>query len=289
MKQVVFFGNGLNRVGSRKYSWSDMLKGIDGNVSCKDTPFTMWYENIVFQSSDYERKIKEKVARTVEKFRTNELYDKMVNLPVEDFITTNYDYAFDNALKANGYVFCKSESYGKEKRYNLYRCRVYKNQKGSVKRIWPIHGDCNHPRTLMLGYEQYGGQLREISSWVKSHYKIVSNVDGKKLTWELSPHSDKSSWLRLFFCSNVHFVGFGFSFDEMDIWWLLFKRRKIMLQHKEIDIQNELFFYCKKKNPQSTEERISENLGVRLKPYDVEGKNEYMKLYDDALLDLGRL
>lgn len=60
MKQVVFFGNGLNRVGSRKSSWSDMLKGIDGNVSCKDTPLTMWYENIVFQSSDYERKIKEK-------------------------------------------------------------------------------------------------------------------------------------------------------------------------------------------------------------------------------------
>ena len=82
MKQVVFFGNGLNRVDSRKSSWSDMLKGIDGNVSCKDTPFTMWYENIVFQSSDYERKIKEKVARTVEKFRTNELYDKMAKLPV---------------------------------------------------------------------------------------------------------------------------------------------------------------------------------------------------------------
>ena len=62
-----------------------------------------------------------------------------------------------------------------------------------------------------------------------------------------------------------------------------------MLQHKEIDIQKELFLYCKKRNPQSTEERILENLGVRLKPYDVGGENEYMKLYDDVLLDLGRL
>lgn len=45
---------------------------------------------------------------------------------------------------------------------------------------------------------------------------------------------DYLSWVELFFNTNVYIAGFGMSFSEIDIWWLLNKRARFMLKIPQI-------------------------------------------------------
>ena len=166
MRNVVFFGNGLNRISDGDVGWSTLLKKCVSNQNYRDiVPYTLQYENGILAQLSKKReseikkcesKIKETIAKRVSGCNTNEVYEKLVDLCVEDYVTTNYDHAFDKALLKSGYNLCESRSF--EKRYSIYRCRIYQKNGGVQKRVWAIHGDCEKPRTLILGHEQYGGQ-----------------------------------------------------------------------------------------------------------------------------------
>ena len=46
---------------------------------------------------------------------------------------------------------------------------------------------------------------------------------------------DNLSWVELFFRTNLYIIGFGMDFSEIDIWWLLNKRARFMLEIPEIN------------------------------------------------------
>ena len=43
---------------------------------------------------------------------------------------------------------------------------------------------------------------------------------------------DNVSWAELMFRTNVYIVGFGMGFSEIDIWWLLNKRARMIQEDK---------------------------------------------------------
>lgn len=56
---------------------------------------------------------------------------------------------------------------------------------------------------------------------------------------------NNSSWIELFFNSNIHIIGFTFDFSEIDLWWVLNKRARMMKSNSlSSKIKNEIHFYC---------------------------------------------
>ncbi|WP_227096399.1 SIR2 family protein [Aeromonas veronii] len=246
MRNTILFGNGVNRVSNSAVSWDDLLNSIKGiNIfNNGNLPNTMVYERIFMeqhvaeenQKAD-ELRIKDSIAEAMQSQGSNEVFELLASLDVENYLTTNYDYAFEKTL-------CISpETLSTEDIYSLRRKRKYLTRIGA-KYLWNIHGEIDHPKSIMLGLDHYCGSVAKIDSYVKGTYK--HNVEGKSISVVAMQEKLKShsycftSWVDLFFSSNVHIIGFSLDYSETDIWWLLNKRARFAADGL---ISNEVYFY----------------------------------------------
>lgn len=296
MKHCVFIGNGINRLNKSNPSWSELLNVISGKSThvVDSIPNTLLYEskiisnyNLVSSSHSgihsVEYNVKESLSRCFEKYTPNEIYDKLALLPIHDFITTNYDHALDEAIINAGYVLSQMDH--SESRFSIHRNRTYINQFGDIKRIWAIHGDYIDPRSILLGYEQYGGQLRKIAEYLNGQYTIGRTKVPSIKVRVYNLDKNISSWIDLFFCSNIYFIGFGLPYDEIDLWWLLCKRKKLMMQHPDLLIDNNLLFL--EPNIEDGKRKILEDLSVTTLEYKTDDPN-YLETYRLMLEDISK-
>ena len=153
-------------------------------------------------------------------------------------------------------------------REDIYSIRTYKilrnDDLGHEVRIWEIHGSIDRIKSILLGYDQYCGALAKMKSYFNGEYtskKGVSCNISMKRKCEINKYryiSDRErtstdySWIDLFFSTNLYIAGFGLSYDEIDIWWLLNKRARIHKENKKL-IRNKIYYlYSERDN-----ERIS--------------------------------
>lgn len=283
MRNTVLFGNGINRISDNAVSWDDLLDGIKGSNIFEngDLPNTMVYERIFMeqhapkksQKAD-ELKIKEAIAQAMQSQGSNEIFELLVSLNVENYLTTNYDYAFEKAINII------PEKLSTEDIYSLRRKRRYVTDNG-IKYLWNIHGEIDQPKSIMLGLDHYCGSASKIDSYVKGNYKHT--VLGKSSTIEAMDKKLESlsycftSWVDLFFSSNVHIVGLSLDYSETDLWWLLNKRARFAADGL---ISNKVFFY--------TDHMDKEKMGL-LKSFNVEViitkvvNNDYKGMYKSSI------
>lgn len=262
---TIFYGNGINRLSKNNPSWDGLLTGIGGTHLSETIPNTLKYEAIVMNkpykepdgylvTSNHTRiltasgnalvvrgertelMVKHRIAKDLSKLESNDIYDKMVSLPVEHYITTNYDNAILAALNNE---FERVRNTRQEKIYSIRRHYLL----GERKTLWPIHGNIDSPASIMLGYDHYCGALSKIEGYVKGSYDMpdVGNMEPimKRLKDGIGV---PLSWIDLFFISDVHIIGFGMKYEESDIWWLLNKRKRIKRKDGDL-IKNRIIFY----------------------------------------------
>ena len=260
--QAIFFGNGLNRLHGG-IDWDKLLQEVSkANKKSNIKTNTMLYESIYLDkdilpvgiSTPFQKTteycLKKDIANKLEKQqKTNKIYKRLVNLPVTEYITTNYDHSLELALCEEG--FEKDENCDtSENKYSIHRYRQY-HKGNEKKRIWYIHGDIDKPVSIMLGYDHYCGCLSKIVGYIKGTYtnKVASNkVRAINKRLEEYPF-EIVSWIDLFFTHDIHFVGYGLDFAEIDIWWLLTKRTRMMREHK-INLKNDIIYHCCDENPE---------------------------------------
>lgn len=246
MRNSILFGNGINRVSDSAVSWDELLNSIKGHNVFNNggLPNTMVYERIFMEQHVAEKsqkadelRIKDSIAEAMRSQGSNEVFELLASLDVEHYLTTNYDYAFEKAL-------CISpEKLSTEEVYSLRRKRKYLTSIGA-KYLWNVHGEIDYPKSIMLGLDHYCGSVAKIDSYVKGTYK--HNVEGKSISVVAMQEKLKSqsycftSWVDLFFSSNVHIIGLSLDYSETDIWWLLNKRARFAADGL---ISNEVYFY----------------------------------------------
>jgi len=94
----------------------------------------------------------------------------------------------------------------------------------------------------------------------------------------------KKSWVNLLTGTNVHIVGFGLAFEEIDLWYLLTRRKRKINQGEPID--NHIFFY-----QISEKDKINDALiqmlaacGVEVTPIEIHNskdKEDWKKAYQE--------
>lgn len=295
MKNTLLFGNGFNRITNDGISWEDILNDLknDNTFTNGDLPYTLIYEKALFDSStnikhpfiEHEFDVKKKLALLMKNMRPSNIYDDIIALKLDNYITTNYDYCL-KTLYTEKYKFNEINT-STEDIYSVRRKTKVFNDKGKeICKIWNMHGEIADPPTIMLGYDHYTGSLGKIGSYVKGHYEFFMDREGikpKSITRKLiSGEFDDYSWIEQFFHSNVHIVGLKLDYSETDIYWVLNKRNRI---HKELGtrgIRNKIFFYTNEENPHKRS--LLKSFGV-----DVKFKNvSHIELYDYALNEISK-
>ncbi|WP_447825878.1 SIR2 family protein [Aeromonas salmonicida] len=205
---------------------------------------------------------------------SNEIFEALKLLDVEHYLTTNYDYAFEKALRT------PPEHLSTEDIYSLRRKRKYSTQEG-VKYLWNIHGEIDHPKSIMLGLDHYCGSVSKIESYVKGTYKHtidgeVHNVSSMVMKLK-SSNFCLTSWVDLFFSSNVHIIGLSLDYSETDLWWLLNKRARLSADGL---VKNKIYFYTQKFEQQKAD--LLKSFNVTVVNINLIGNN-YKEMYRSAI------
>jgi hypothetical protein len=283
MNSTLLFGNGINRISTGAVSWEDLLDKIKGVsvFTSGELPNTMVYERALMEKNtpykteiNDEMEIKQVIARELEKQESNEILEMLVALPFNHYLTTNYDYSFEKAL------MLQPEKLSTEDIYSIRRKRKYRSPYGE-KFLWNIHGEIEHPKSIMLGLDHYCGSVSKIDSYVKGLYKFKD--DGKELT--IKRMTDKlrntsfclTSWVDLFFSSDLHIIGFSLDYSEIDIWWLLNKRARFSVDGL---VNNKIYFYTNGISPERT--GLLNSFKIEIIKINLKGDN-YKKMYIEAI------
>jgi hypothetical protein len=225
MQPVLFLGNGVNLLTRDGRSWSHVLQDLSRIVDepslvelIEYKPFTLVYEGICskyFQAGERDDVIlKEFVAELLDKMGHNLIHRELVELGARHILTTNYDYCLERSVsEALAHDDIKTET-----RYSLFRAT-----KSLATHIWHIHGEIEKPNTIMLGHEQYGGYLQKLRGYLTSSRSPKSPFVSGQDDFEAD---ETYSWADIFLRDEIHILGFGFDYSEIDLWWLLsFKSR----------------------------------------------------------------
>lgn len=293
LKTTVLFGNGVNLLKSNN-SWDKILSEISDSALPQIGNNTMKYEYIILPKEQYtpcelktrngmvlrcrdgKRLLTKEVTENVVK---SELYDKLidgdswfydelVNLNADNYLTTNYeDYL--NKKYAEREPKEGNLPYSEERRLKAHDV-VRHNGKDVT--IWNIHGSLDKPKSILLGMYEYSNYLAEIHK----HLENDSNFE-------------RNCWVNLFFKTNVHIIGFGFGYEEVDLWYILISRKRMM--REGMSINNKIYFYYIKDGSYDVgKQKLLEAAGVKVVEIEHDGSTDtYPKAYRQIIKEYNKL
>ena len=298
MENTLFFGNGINLLNPKNIRWKVLLNIIkESNLfDNNNLPNTMIYERIILdkpsKSDDVlndEYEVKQKIADLMSNIQANQIYLDLFKLNAQHYITTNYDYAFIDSILESQIINLPIQEYSSEDVYSIRRLKIISNHKELKKHFWQIHGEIRKPATIMLGLDHYCGEIGKIDNYIKGTYRYTENKETilEKPISEKLTNDDFSgtSWIELFFNSNIHILGFSFDYSEIDLWWIINKRARLKKSKLGKYIKNTINFYSEENN---------EHLKGILKSMDVnfvfietqKEETKYQEYYDNLKMKL---
>lgn len=318
MINSVLFGNGFNRLESDNPSWACLLDAISKDcdaIHC--VPPTFQYEYTLLQylnnnkgARDAEEiSFKRDIAKRLSKIKCSKILKDLQTIGVKLFLTPNFDSAFygDSPDKNQ---FAASDT--SEQIYSLHRWhKLVREEKDIV--VYPYHGEIFYPKTIELRFDHYCGAIGKIDKYIKGSYtfssaknKFVTAISARLKNNSVLHLSDFNaedhgipdilSWIDAFFFTNLHIIGFGLEFSEIDIWWILNRRARLIAKYGEKRVKNKIYYYPT--DPISATDGLLLEKYKALRRYDVNvvphhnmnelstGIVDYVGIYDEQLKNL---
>lgn len=139
--KALLIGNDINNATS-SYSWNDLIDGLldyskmTKSIQNKNKPFPFLYEEIYLKShylyQTPENRLKKYIASQTRKLESNKLHSLILDLGIENILTTNYDSLFENTAGLTN-KDCGNKGIVKENLYSLFRYHELQNHK-----LWHI-------------------------------------------------------------------------------------------------------------------------------------------------------
>ena len=305
---TILYGNGFNRLNDVD-SWKNLVHVIDDSHDKCKVPNTLQYEGKVLSvpfetnailktndgrilvSSDHkiltvreqnEIIIKKEIVNQMNSYKSNDLFDKLLCLNVEHYITTNYDYVADKALQSMNYTEDLLERDKSENTFSIHRKKCYLNNHDK-KCLWKIHGELSNIKSIMLGYSHYCNYIGQIRKYITGEYEFAKRKDKGTIPavenrFPITP-DDIFSWIDLFFISDIFIIGLGLNYDEIDLWWILTIRKRLIQRIGRDVISNNIVYYGELESGQKA---MFEHLDVEVvTSKEKEYENKYQEYIDD--------
>ena len=265
MTETLFFGNGFNMLADDKCtSWDTLVKSTNMSINEEQIPNTLLFEYLFIKSAaKTDTQVKERLCADMAYYQSSKELRLLIQKRFTHYISTNFDMAFHDAVRKCYPAIKVKEVNSTEKLYSIRRHYTYTS--GNIKKVyWPIHGECARPASIMLSYDHYCRYIAKIQNYIKGEYR-TSERDTSPYADRLTDRLTKGittpfSWIDLFYISNVHMMGFGLSYDEIDIWMLLTDRKRKLLCNNGL-IKNKIRYYSIGPMPNGKKDLLT-NLGV---------------------------
>ena len=220
MSGCLVIGNGINRCCGGM-SWENLLSKIANKYfTSKDTigANTIAFEqlrcavlskNINVSSEDFAVEVLNELDQ-LDRSLYCDLYSRFLSLPIEDILTTNFDYAIERTL-VEDYQY---EKYTK----NVVmpqetKCSRIRHSKIREKRIFHIHGELGKKGTICLGNVHYATNLSSIMDRLLNYDEGLDVHSLKEKVFE----EELLSWAQFFFTRDIFIVGLGLYDCDMDL------------------------------------------------------------------------
>lgn len=262
--KTILLGNGLNRL-TYGNSWGNLVHAIDEESKKIDSetflvesqiPNTHQFNakalkemlvnnDLKLTMNDSEKKLKGIIKNEMKNYLPCHLHDMLIQMNPDHIVTTNYDDVVDKAILRNkNFSYIKSSDPYQEQKYSIRRCRNYWNVNQRMT-TWNIHGELGYINSIMLGYDHYCNTIELIDDYLDGKYKYHKRLLKEKPMKDkvLQDNTNILSWIDLFFFSDIHILGLGLGYEELDLWYVIMKRRKMQLELGQKHINNHLFYY----------------------------------------------
>lgn len=286
METTVLFGNGVNRLSENGIEWKDLLKKVSslGEIPNLNNN-TMLYEYIVLPEvvplatcdgellrfSDGEPWLVKNEPEEIIKNRLKDLlkdgkswfYKNLADLHADYYLTTNYELYLNEEFSICPEEGCQGKNDGVKTLLYDHEVGIRDEHKAS---LWNIHGSINVPQSILLGMNEYCKYVIEIEKYLQEE------------------KTRRKSWVDLLTETNVHIVGLGLAFEEIDLWYLLTRRKRRINQDEPIN--NHIFFYqiAEKDKFSNAVSQMLLAAGVEVIPIEIqniENKEDWKKAYQE--------
>lgn len=286
--QVLFLGNGfLISYSQSKNARNDLMKKITTNKNISDKtngmPFPL--EIILRTENRVYEKIKENKNDFYGELKKSGInkFQELLKLNFDDIITTNYSYELEEAAlnlekikdnQLNKICTHTSKISRVEPKYLIrtYNEVTYKNHKN---RIWHIHGEAKKPNSIIFDHYSYGNLLFKYKSFFeirRNKYEYSQNDEYKVIS---------DSWLDSFILGDIYVMGFSFDFSEVDMWWLLERKKR---ERAKIGT---IYFYEPKSEETYYKKELLKVFGVEIIDFNYSIKdNDYREFYNMVIKDI---
>lgn len=286
MQTTVFYGNGVNLLSKNGKTWDSILREISvGQILPPIGSNTLKYEYIVLPKDKYtemdhgctftvagvkvtemidtEEDIKTKLKDAMSHYEAPAFYDKLADLEADNYITTNYETFLNSPLIKRGYKIKHTECSIR----NIEAHFTFVNGEKKI-RLWNMHGSFEVEKDIMLGLYEYGESIHKL--------KCMFEPQKGKLNAEV----EENSWPYIMLHSNVYILGFGLGYEEIDLWYFLTIRKRL-IREKNIE-RNKIVYYSINDNSLDIgKAKLLEALDVKVEPIPFDwSERAYEKAYD---------
>ena len=203
---------------------------------------------------------------------------KILSIGADHIITTNYSYELEYAaqkeltLSDSKIENLQRHTESVKRAEGKYLLSTYNEVKyGEVtNKIWHIHGEARKHNSIVLGHLYYGNLVTKIKNYVdRNGYRYTqASKNGEKIKIK--------SWVDAFIMGDVYVLGSRFNLSEIDLWWLIARKKREKARHGKI------YFYEPEEISGDTDERLEmlkiytndkvETMKVKIPPRDDNNK-----------------
>ena len=251
--KILLLGNGFNRAYDLQ-SLDDLLASISDEAISKEdakslekVPFPL--RTVILTQDKVDEGLK-RISQQLCDLRIgaeeNELLRRLISHRFDSILTTNYTYELERAIDPDFKIVpgtsCKHRmvALGDGPKYDKAQFKTYFYFDENHPPIWHIHGEAAKKGTMVLGHYYYGKLLSKAQQSINPLKSAIANCKKRGLELVIN------SWVDLFLLGDVHIIGLGMDFSEMDLWWLVnckkrhFPNSKVTLYKPDITREQEL-------------------------------------------------
>ena len=230
--QVLLLGNGVNRAFGGG-SWGELIRQISVNPSLPpdcELHLPMPLRAILVTGNTVGAQLREAAPVLYGRMGDPghaEMLRELLSLDFDHILTTNFSYEVEMAANPDktlddgelaGMMRRADGVDSPEEAYQLHTCCDLEWQ-GHKTRLWHIHGEGRLPKTMILGHYYYGNLLRRVA-------EDLGGEDEDRPLRRPAGGGEIRSWAEAFLLGDVYSLGFGFDVSEVDLWWLLDRKRR---------------------------------------------------------------
>ena len=289
--KVLLLGNGLNRVYGGA-SWTGLLNRINRTEftpeQVKDIPLPM--QAVLLSEDHVDVSLKDLQRELTQCDQHPWLMGQLrilLGQPFDCILTPNFTYELECAADPK---FLEVPS--RPQRYRRHTEMVDRAEtrfmlhtyysipfEGREIPLFHIHGEASKPDSVILGHYYYGNLL-----FCYDDYLTRCAPDRKYRLGTSGKGMPVMSWLDYFILGDVYTLGFGFDTAEMDLWWLLCRKKRERSDH------GDLYFF-------EPERRVAATKHALLKAYNAKSvtmqmdnltNDGYRLFYERAIREISR-